>query len=50
VIPFSPERSLTSFRDIFYFADDTIAILHGNQGSFTCIHVSSRLSPKRSTT
>ena len=22
--------------------------LHGNQGSFTCIHVSSRLSPKRS--
>jgi hypothetical protein len=33
VIPFSPERSLTlcplsktSFRDIFYFADDTIAM------------------------
>jgi hypothetical protein len=21
--------------------------LHGNQGSFTCIHISSRLSPKR---
>ena len=34
VIPFSPERSLTrcplyktSFRDIFYFADDTITIM-----------------------
>jgi hypothetical protein len=56
VIPFSSERSLTlsPFKKLrlgtSFILQTTRSrfCLHGNQGSFTCIHVWRRPSPKRS--